>query len=128
MAEGFARDAFEKANADAVAKSAGLHADGGPANEKSVRAAQNLYGIDISTHRSRQVTEELLKEADHVVTMTEDQANFLKQVLPSLSNKISPLTPEGIPDPYGGGEEEYMQCARKIHDAVIRRTEGGTWN
>ena len=128
MAEGFANEAFRKNDVDATAESAGLHADGGPASEKSVRAAAFLYGIDLSRHCSRQVTQEMLEQADFIVTMTLDQSNFLKQIFPGLSKKISPLTPEGIPDPYGGTEEEYQACAKAIHDAISQKAEDGEWN
>ena len=128
MAEGFAKDIFTKRGPDYSVESAGLHADGGPANEKSVRAAMTLFGIDISNHKSRQVTEEMLNNADEIVTMTQEQAAFLKQYFPHLNEKIFPITEQGIADPYGGSEEEYKTCAEEIYRAVARRAEEGTWS
>ena len=127
MAEGFAKEIFAKKNIDIVAESAGLHADGGPANEKSVFAAKSLYGVDLTDHSSRQATAQMLEEADWIVPMTEDQAAFLKHLVPQWEKKISLLSPQGVSDPYGGTEEDYLRCARQIHDAILARTEDGTW-
>lgn len=128
MAEGFFNKIATERGMDYEAKSAGLQADGGPANEKSIRAAEVLYGVDISTHQSRQVTAEMLINADAVVTMTVDQAELLKALLPEIRNKISSLTPEGVRDPFGGTEEDYLNCAGQIYQALAARTEGGAWN
>lgn len=128
MAEGFAREIFRKNNAEITAESAGLHADGGSANEKSILAAKELYGIDITSHISRQVSPQMLAEAEAVVTMTEDQALLLQKFFPQWGKKISSLTPEGVRDPYGGTEEDYKNCAKQIYEAIVRRTEDGAWN
>jgi len=128
MAEGFTRKIAEETGAEIEASSAGLQADGGPANEKSVRAAEVLYGVDLTNHQSRQVTVEMLEEADAVITMTPDQAALLRSVLPRMSKKISSITDGGVRDPYGGTEEDYLNCAKQIYDAIRARTEAGKWN
>ncbi len=115
MAEGFAKTEFQRQNLDYTAESAGLSADEGGANEKSIMAAAE-YGVDISGHKARQLTLEMAEAADRIYTMTPAQAYMLGQIL--SGKKISPLTPEGINDPYGGSEEVYRQCAREIKQAV----------
>ena len=115
LAEGFARAEFEARGLDYGAESAGLSADEGGANEKSILAAEE-YGIDISGHRARQLTLETAEKAERIYTMTPAQAYLLQQLLPG--KKIFPLTADGISDPYGGSEEIYRKCAKEIREAV----------
>lgn len=115
LAEGFANAEFERLNLDYVAESAGLSADDGGVNEKSVLAAAE-YGIDISGHKARQLTLEMVDEAERIYTMTPAQAYLLEQILPG--KKIFPLTAEGISDPFGCSEEVYRQCAKEIKKAI----------
>lgn len=118
MAEGIARKIAEDHGAEADMKSAGLFAQGGPAAEHAVRVCAHRFGVDLSAHVSRQVTAEMIGQADEVLTMTPDQAATLRQILPEQANKISPITPNGIPDPYGGTEEDYTRCADAIFEAL----------
>ena len=115
MAEGFAKAEFQKLNLDYTAESAGLSADEGGANEKSILAMKD-YEIDISDHKARQLTLEMAKESERIYAMTPAQAYLLRQILPG--KKIFPLTDKGISDPYGGSEEVYRNCAKEIKKAV----------
>lgn len=117
LAEGFAKAEFQRLGIDYTAESAGVAADQGGANEKSVLAAKE-YGIDISHHQARQLTAELAEGAERIYTMTPAQAFLLRQILPH--KKIFPLTDDGISDPYGGSEEVYRKCAKEIKKAVER--------
>ena len=93
--------------------SAGLAAfPGSTANDKAVEAAKE-WGIDLSGHRSRQATEEMLGQADEILVMTADQMAFLKQRFPQWAGKIQmPLG--GVPDPYGGTLEDYRGCLARL--------------
>ncbi len=115
MAEGFANAEFQRLGLDYTAESAGLSADEGGANEKSILTMKE-YGIDIYGHKARQLTLEMTEDAACIYTMTPAQAYLLKQLLPN--KKILPLTDEGIQDPYGGSEEIYRSCAKEIKNAV----------
>ncbi len=117
MAEGFANQIFQEMELEYTAQSAGLAADEGGANEKSILAAAE-YGVDISGHRAKPLTVELAKTAEILYTMTPAQAYLLRQMLPG--KKIFPLTDEGIQDPYGGSEDVYRECAKEIYEAVKR--------
>ena len=105
---------------DYTAKSAGLAADEGGANEKSILAAQG-YGVDLSSHKAKQLTTDMIQQAERIYTMTPAQAYLLRQMV--SDKKILPLTAEGISDPYGGSEEVYRKCAEEIYDAVIKLGE-----
>lgn len=117
LAEGFANAEFKQRKIDCHAESAGLFAEAGGANEKSITAAAE-YGVDITAHQARQLTPELINGATVIYTMTPDQANMLCLAFPDMSKKISPITPGGVPDPYGGTEGNYRQCAKQIKQAV----------
>lgn len=122
MAEGFARAEFEKQSLPFSAKSAGIFPTEQTANEKSIRAVAP-YGIDLSAHRTRRLTEEEIREAERILTMTRDQEALLKQAFPFARDKISVISPGGVPDPYGGTQEDYEECANALKSAVERLTE-----
>lgn len=122
LAEGFANWEFKKRALPFRAESAGLFAEPGGANKKSVMAAEE-YGIDISPHKTRQLTSEMLENAAEIYTMTPEQAKMLQITFPQISKKIFPLSPNGIQDPYGGTEEIYRSCAYEIKQAVEAMAE-----
>lgn len=102
-------------------ESAGIFAEEGmSASENAVKAVAK-YGIDLTNHRTQPVTEDLIKQCDIILTMT--QAH--KQVLePMAQGKVYTLLEyagsEGdVQDPYGGDLEEYEECAREIYYALV---------
>ena len=109
MAEGI----FAQVNKNVIASSAGLAAGGEGANEKAILAAKK-YGADISAHKSKTVTIEMLKAADVVVTMTES----IKSILPFPEKTVTFYELAGesgdIADPFGQSQEVYESCAREI--------------
>ena len=116
MAEGIFRVLAEKYDlTDMTCTSCGTCAYTGlPANPYAVSAA-SAYGADISTHRSRALTQYLLEEGDLFVCMTQHHALQLLRFLPS--EKVCVLG-DGIPDPYGGDAEDYRECAAEIYTAM----------
>ena len=106
--------------------SAGLHAlsDVPP----SRFASQILYeeeGIDISSHRSRPLTEEHIKRATHIFVMSHEQKRRLMLFHPSAASKSFLLrefkfsdASLDIPDPIGNGLETYQRCKDTIKNAV----------
>jgi len=97
------------------AMSAGLAAwPGSPATANAIAAAKEL-GADITAHRARQITPELLARADFVVCMAADHARGIADSVPH--DKIRILG-GGIADPYGGDLDTYRACARQIDGAL----------
>lgn len=114
--------------------SAGIFASfGSPAAQNAVDALRQLYGIDISSHRSRRVDEMLLSSTHLILTMTNEHAMFLRAAFPEVSNRIFDIysyfentdipievvrelvkSPMGIPDPFGASIEEYFKTAQAI--------------
>ena len=120
----FNKIATEK-DLDVRIESAGLFAPNGePASENAVLAMKD-YGIDLSGHRAKTVSSELLKQVDLALTMTASHKMALEQY---LRDKVYTLCEfaevEGdIPDPYGGDLEEYKICADKIYNALLKVAE-----
>lgn len=105
--------------------SAGLYAPAGEKASDNAVKAMIPYGIDLSNHRTKPLTEELLEQADLVLTMTQAQKMMLQL---GGKGRVYTLTEyagvEGdIKDPYGGDLEEYAQCAQQIYDALTEVAE-----
>jgi len=98
---------------------------GAKATPDAVQAAKAL-GADISRHRSRPLSPELIASADAVFCMTERHAAQVRALVPSAGNKVKRLDRRtDIPDPIGGGFEIYRQTAEHIADAVRERLSKG---
>jgi len=106
-----------------VCRSSGTHAvDGQPADPVVVRLARER-GIDLSQHRSRPLTREMLEEADEIVVMTRIQRAFLREHYPDVIDKVVLLREDGqdLPDPIGGSVEEYERVLALLFRAVEER-------
>lgn len=116
MAEGLFRVLAEKyALRDVECTSCGLSAfTGMPVTDYAVKAAAE-YGADISAHRSRPLTEYLLLQGDLFVCMTSRHADLLAPYLPAEKLRV---LGDGIPDPFGGTQEDYKTCAAAIYAAL----------
>lgn len=110
---------------DILIESAGVFAAGGEsASENAVKAVAK-YGIDMSGHRAQPVTDDLIKQSDLILTMTEGHKQLL---LPMAGEKVQTLTEYAgasgdISDPYGGDLEEYEETAQQIYDALVDAAE-----
>ena len=117
MAEGiFKKILADKGITDIECSSAGIFAmTGDEVTPNSVKACER-FGVDISTHRARRITEYILDEADKFVCMTQEHAASLSMFVPQ--KKIIVLG-GGIPDPFGGDLETYIRCANMIKNALL---------
>ena len=116
MAEGLFRVLADKYGLhDVECTSCGLSTlTGMPVTDYAVEAAA-AYGADISTHRSRPITEYMLSEGDLFVCMTKAHADMLAPYLPAEKLRV---LGDGIPDPFGGTREDYQNCAAAIYAAL----------
>ena len=128
MAEGLLRAALPQAWKDEVSvSSAGTHAwDGQPAASLSVKVMKEK-GIDISGHRARLVSPDIINGASLVVALTGAHSELIKELVPGAGEwmivlgDIDPgrVNPD-IEDPIGGGMEDY-RAARDDIDGLIGR-------
>lgn len=96
-----------------------------PASPQAIAAAaQN--GCDLSQFTAKQITEEMVGQADYVFTMTRSHKRMLDDALPQYSGKIflltayaagDPSAPD-IPDPFGGSVEEYARCFAVLQENI----------
>lgn len=92
-------------------------ADGLFASENAVLAVKELYSIDLSNHRSKQVSDKLVEDADTIFTMSESHAKALMYYFPDCSDKIVCAAPE-ISDPYMSNLEVYKLCASELYEHI----------
>jgi ribosomal-protein-alanine N-acetyltransferase len=97
--------------------SAGLTAvPGEPASPNAVLAAREV-GADLSGHRARKVTSELLRQSDVIVALDPAHKAVIVSAFPSLEPKVK-LLGKGISDPYGGSLGIYRRCRDEMMSAL----------
>ncbi|MFW6059007.1 MAG: L-threonylcarbamoyladenylate synthase [Phycisphaeraceae bacterium] len=117
---GIAPDELEAAGLRVL--SAGVSAGGGmPANEHAVEALKK-QNIDLSQHRARELTPQMVHEADVIYTMTEAHREAVVALVPSAADKTFTLDPNGdIEDPLGSGASSYQRTAELIRRRLDQR-------
>lgn len=110
--------------------SAGTSAwDGSPASEGSYLVALER-GLDLSTHRARLLTPELVQRADLILTMSEAHAHRIADMGGAMKvhtwtgyADVPGVVPE-IPDPFGGDVRHYRETAEllaSVLDGIVER-------
>ena len=95
--------------------SAGLFAGGGSKATHEAAQAMDAMGVDLSRHRSRQLSRELIDEADLVLCMTEMHVMQARETAPESADKICRLDSEGdVADPVGGDARLYRRTAERL--------------
>ena len=98
-----------------------MGASGFAASDEAV-AACAAKGIDISAHRNRVLSEELIDESDFIYAMGQVHLKKILALRPEAAGKGVLLAHgRGIPDPVGQSQEVYDNCANVIERAVKRR-------
>ena len=126
MAEGLFRQAV-RGRGDFLVLSAGVGAvDGMPPSEHAVKALREL-DIDISSHRSRMLTAELVHQADYIFGMTHSHVDAITLLYPQAAEKTFLLREfdetldsfeNDISDPIGGSYEVYLNCRDQIEQGI----------
>lgn len=112
----------DSAVTDLIAESAGIAAfDGEPASDNAIQAAREA-GADLSGHRARRVTDQMLSECDEIIALSPSHQTALAVAYPAMKDKIRVLG-QGIPDPYGGDITVYRQCRDSILAALQKLLE-----
>lgn len=101
-------------------KSAGVKVDtvGSPSLQQAIDTMAT-YGLDLKSHRSQKVTDELVGWADVIWTMTQSHLDLLLSQFPGSRNKADRLNPStDIDDPWEKPLEVYKQCCSGIEAAL----------
>ena len=96
---------------------------GSRATPQAVEAVKPL-GADLSKHRSRPLSVELIHQADVIFTMSRAHAQAVLTLVPSAADKTVTLDPDkDIEDPIGGDVELYQGLARELKELIEKRLE-----
>ncbi len=92
-----------------------------PASIEAI-AACATRGIDITTHKSRQLSRQLVEENDYIYGMTRSHCEQALALSRSAVDKCKLLAKdEEIHDPIGQTQKVFDGCAKRIEKAVIER-------
>jgi protein-tyrosine phosphatase len=98
---------------------------GSRATPQAVEAVRAL-GADLSKHRSRLLTVELIHQADHIFTMSRAHLEAVLALVPSARDKVTTLKPDGdIEDPIGLDVSVYQQLAGELEKLIEARLKEG---
>lgn len=94
---------------------------GHEASKRGVPFARQL-GLDLTGHRARQLTREMLDEADIVLCMDNTHVAAVRELAPDAVAKTRLMAGEGIeiPDPRYHDDVFFAAVGRQISDAVER--------
>lgn len=96
--------------------SAGISAAmGSPPSSEAVQVMEEM-GLDLGSHESQAVSEQLVRSADHILTMTRNHRQVLVDHWPQLAPRTRVLSHDesDISDPIGGPPSMYRACAEQI--------------
>ncbi|MBF0170308.1 MAG: low molecular weight phosphotyrosine protein phosphatase [Nitrospinae bacterium] len=127
MAEYLLRDELAKAGVDDIdVASAGVSAYEGEKALAHTRAFMAAHGYDLEPHRTRRLTKAMIDEAQLVLLADRGHLRAATLIAPHATEKfvlMATLDPEAgtdeIGDPYGGGDELFMEAYRVIKRACI---------
>ncbi len=118
MAEGMLKNWLATKNSPISVSSAGLAAVVGREPPEFSIGLLKARNIDISTHRARQITEDLVREADLILVMEQGQKKKIESLYPFALGKVFLLgkweNNFEVPDPYTGFETDYENALNLI--------------
>ena len=125
MAEGIFKQILKDNDDDDVhVTSAGISVYVSTSASDEALCVMDEMGIDISDHKSTQITEESVSQADLVLVMTTGHKNILIDLFPEYIDRIHTLheyaygAEDDIADPFGMDHDAYRRCALEIKGAV----------
>lgn len=103
-----------------IVRSAGISAAAGcPASPESVEIMREL-GLDLTKHESQPLSEQIVRHADMILTMTAGHWQAIVQRWPTAADRTHMLLPEQIDvaDPIGRSMDAYRFAAEQIAKGV----------
>ena len=105
---------------DIIVESAGVFAfNGSSASNEAIYVMQNR-GIDLKYHKARSITPDIIKNADLILTMTENHKRAVSDISKSANMKTFTLKEYAsgekgdILDPFGHNIKVYESCADEL--------------
>ena len=102
--------------------SAGSFAMPGTRAAAAAIEALKPIGADLSRHRSRPLSVELIHQADVIFTMSRNHSAAVTALVPGAADKVVTLNPEGdIDDPIGADLQVYQSLAGQLQTFIEKR-------
>jgi len=111
-------------NEHITSSSAGLAAEKySKTSKNALTILKDNVSVDINEREAVQVTEEMLKEADLILTMTSFMKKMIGSTFPIFGNKVFTLKEYvglsgDISDPYGGDLDIYAETFNELKDCI----------
>lgn len=103
---------------DWTIESAGVAAvDGEPAADNAVAVLAEL-GLDLSAHRARLLTPDMVSQADTILAMERRHLQRVLELDPSAAPRARTLAESDIADPFGGSLQVYRRARDEIRQAI----------
>jgi protein-tyrosine phosphatase len=121
IAEALLAVAVQKTHPEVVVSSAGLGALVGRPADPMSQELMTARGIDISAHRARQISPELVFNSDLILTMSTEQTRQLEQQYPGACGRVHRLGKWGeydIPDPFKRPKTAFEQAFILIEQGI----------
>lgn len=128
MAEGLFRHMIDKNGLgnEINVESAGVFAESGSSASNQAIEAMEKHSVDISNHKSRQLTKEMIDKADLILTMTNSHKRAIISMNDKALDKTFTLTEYAygnnkstdILDPFGAPVQVYEECLIEIKNAL----------
>ena len=122
----FAKLAGERVAGRIHTLSAGFTSPGRSSPPKALAASQRR-GIDLTSHRSRLLTDRLIRKSDLIVVMSAEQDRAIRRLTGTNVLVLGDLDPEPIRertimDPWGGSDDDfdasYARIERCVHELI----------
>lgn len=117
MAEVLLADRLKKLGIEAQVSSAGLRALVDAPADPLAQELMKGRGLDLSRHRGRQLSREILRGADLVLVMEDRQKQLVEGLDPSARGRVHRLGRIGkfdVPDPYRRGSKAFDEALRLV--------------
>jgi protein-tyrosine-phosphatase len=97
--------------------------------DDTTTAVCESHGINITSHRSQQVTDTMIRDATVVLCMAETHMRIIRGIFPQWESKILLLKEFGQPqlpsnqsvdDPTGRARRKYEQCFKELESEITR--------
>lgn len=129
MAAAALADRLGRRGVTVVVESAGIAALVGRQAEPIAQALMSERGIDISGHRARQLTPEIIRSFELVLVMDAAQQREVEAILPSARGRVHRIGRWGdfdVPDPFRQGRPAFERSLALI-DRGLGDLEGAFW-
>lgn len=111
-----------KVVASAGIKVTELRFDDFPADERAISVTEN-HGLNLSEHKARQVSPDMLKDFDLILVMNHSQLEEVSKVAAGIRSKtllVGQWINQGdIADPYRQGVVSFERCLKTLEQAAL---------